>query len=263
MVCVLLIHGSDSFMLLPLAARPSTLRDGGRIFRGASGAPTRDPLLYRPPRQPLSTPLSSGKDVQSLMEGFLAWAETRKILTNRIRIGSINGRRGIIATEDIAKGESFLQVPDWVFSFFSSWPATPLPPNWEMEHDHETGRPIYIDYENKVTSLIRPAPEPHCPDIAVAIKGIPREEWDKFPWHWSLALRILAELELGDKSTVLPYLAVLPAQFSTSLWNFSDDELAQLQVPSRLFTQASFVPNMRCVHTRSLERARAPDSGAQ
>ena len=169
--------------------------------------------------------------MQSLMEGFLAWAETRKILTNRIRIGSINGRRGIIATEDIAKGESFLQVPDWVFSFFSSWPATPLPPNWEMDHDPETGRPIYIDFENKVTSLIRPVPEIIYPnDVTVPVKGIPREDWENLPWKWSLALRILAEVELGDKSTVLPYLAVLPAKFSTSPCRFSDEELAELQV---------------------------------
>ena len=165
------------------------------------------------------------------MDNFLAWAETREILFNKIKIGSVNGRRGIIATEDIAQGESLIEVPDWLFSFFSSCPLTPLPPNWEMAHDSETGRPFYVDYENEVASLIRPVPEIIYPsDVPIAIKGIPREDWDNLPWNWSLALRILAELELGDKSTVLPYLAVLPAHYTTAPWNFSDAELAELQV---------------------------------
>jgi hypothetical protein len=168
------------------------------------------------------------------LEKFLLWATSRDIFPHNIKVDVCDGRRGIFATDDIQKGDSLLEVPDWLFSFFSTSAVSSLPDGWETDVDPVTGRPLFINQAEHTVTFKKPVPNiQYFQDFASPIAGISREMWDGFPWQWTLALRLMAEVERGAASPIVPYLAVLPKEYQTSLWRFSDVELAEMQV-SRL-----------------------------
>ncbi len=174
------------------------------------------------------------------LEEFLAWATSRDIFPHSIKVDVCNGRRGIFATDDIQKGDSLLEVPDWLFSFFSTLAVSSLPDGWETDADPVTGRPLFINQAEHTATFDRPVPNlQYFQDFTSPIAGISREMWEGFPWQWTLALRLMAEVDRGAASPVLPYLSVLPKEYHTSLWRFSDAELAEMQVPHDFVLRAT------------------------
>ena len=173
----------------------------------------------------------SACDAADKLDVFLDWAASRKIFPHNIKVGVENGRRGVFATEDIVKGETFLEVPDWLFSFFSTSSVAALPDGWETDNDPETGRPFFVNRAESTLTLNKPVPDlQYFQDRTSPIAGISREMWDNFPWQWTLALRLMAEVERGGSSPIVPYLSVLPKEHTTSLWRFSDSQLDEMQV---------------------------------
>jgi hypothetical protein len=177
----------------------------------------------------------SANDAEKKLDTFLEWAASRKIFPHHIKVGVENGRRGVFATEDIDKGETILEVPDWLFSYFSTSSVSGLPDGWETDYDPENGRPFFVNRAESTLTLNKPVPDlQYFQDRTSPIAGISREMWDTFPWQWTLALRLMAELERGESSPIVPYLSVLPSEYTTSLWRFSDKELAEMQVRGSL-----------------------------
>jgi hypothetical protein len=177
----------------------------------------------------------SANDAEKKLDTFLEWAASRKIFPHHIKVGVENGRRGVFATEDIDKGETILEVPDWLFSYFSTSSVSGLPDGWETDYDPENGRPFFVNRAQSTLTLNKPVPDlQYFQDRTSPIAGISREMWDTFPWQWTLALRLMAELERGESSPIVPYLSVLPSEYTTSLWRFSDKELAEMQVRGSL-----------------------------
>ena len=173
----------------------------------------------------------SARDSTDDLDLFLDWASSRKIFPHNIKVDVSNGRRGVFATEDIAAGSTLLEVPDWLFSYFSTSSVASLPEGWETDVNPENGRPFFVNREEGTLTLNKPVPDlQYFQDFTSPIAGISREMWDSFPWQWTLALRLLAEVERGISSPIVPYLSVLPKHHTTSLWRFSDAQLSEMQV---------------------------------
>jgi hypothetical protein len=175
--------------------------------------------------------MSASNDAEEKLDVFLKWAASRKIFPHHIKVGTENGRRGVFATEDIDEGETILEVPDWLFNFFSTSSVSGLPVGWESDFNPENGRPFFINQAENTLTFKKPIPDlQYFQDRTSPIAGISKEIWETFPWQWTLAIKVMAEIERGESSPLVPYLSVLPSEYTTSLWRFSDEELTEMQV---------------------------------
>ena len=109
-------------------------------------------------RQAKKCPIMSASNTEEKLDKFLEWAASRKIFPHHIKVGVENGRRGVFATEDIDKGETILEVPDWLFSYFSTSSVSGLPDGWETDYDPNSGRPFYINQAESTSwyAAVRP-----------------------------------------------------------------------------------------------------------
>ena len=132
-----------------------------------------------------------GGAVDSHRWGLLAdWARTRDILFGKWDVGNVNGGlRGAIATEDVREGEVLVSAPEAAVLSVRQADSCPLP-GYFVD-------PGYWD--------------------SIANK-----------WEMRMALLLLFEKSLGEKSAWAPWLDMLPNSFGLPL-TFCDSELEDLQ----------------------------------
>ena len=118
------------------------------------------------------------------------WARTRDILFGKWDVGNVNGGlRGAIATEDVREGEVLVSAPEAAVLSVRQADSCPLP-GYFVD-------PGYWD--------------------SIANK-----------WEMRMALLLLFEKSLGEKSAWAPWLDMLPNSFGLPL-TFCDSELEDLQ----------------------------------